>query len=221
MVQSPLTQVRPNTRFVFIDALRGLAALSVVLFHAVEGHHIPELFGRLPYGLQIGLENGNLGVAIFFVLSGFVIAHSLYDQKMNISLLGRFTLRRSLRLDPPYWFAIALTIGLSMLGSLVVKDRSIETYSLGQVAAHLLYLQDILGYQNINSVFWTLCFEIQFYLVFAILLAVGRNDPEARFNGPRTAIIFIFAGSVSLLWPLHLNPVLPTGLFPPLWYDSF
>jgi peptidoglycan/LPS O-acetylase OafA/YrhL len=210
--------VRPNTRFVFIDALRGLAALSVVLFHAVEGHHITELFGHLPYGLQIGLENGNLGIAIFFVLSGFVIAHSLYDQRMNLSLLGRFTLRRSLRLDPPYWIAIALTIGLSTLASAVVKDRSPHDYSFGQVVAHLFYLQDILGYQNINSVFWTLCFEIQFYLVFAVLLAVGRNNPEARFNGRRTAIILLIAGAVSLLWPLRLGPTLPNGLFPPLWH---
>ena len=218
MGQGSITQVRPNTRFVFIDALRGLAALAVVLFHAVEGHHVTDLFGHLPYGLQIGLENGNLGVPIFFVLSGFVIAHSLYDHRMNMSLLGRFTLRRSLRLDPPYWFTIALTIGFSILGSAIVKDRLIHNYSFGQVIAHFLYLQDILGYDNINTVFWTLCFEIQFYLVFAVLLVVGRNDPEVRFNGPRTAIILLIAGLVSLLWPLHINPELPTGLFPPLWY---
>jgi peptidoglycan/LPS O-acetylase OafA/YrhL len=86
------------------------------------------------------------------------------------------------------------------------------------VVAHLFYLQDILGYQNINTVFWTLCFEIQFYLVFAILLAVGRNDPEARFNGRRTAIVLLIAGSVSLLWPLRLGPALPHGLFLPLWH---
>jgi peptidoglycan/LPS O-acetylase OafA/YrhL len=208
----------PNTRFVFIDALRGLAALGVVLFHAEEGHHITELFGHLPHLLQIVLENGSLGVPIFFVLSGFVIAHSLYDQRMSLSLLGRFTLRRSLRLDPPYWVAIALAIGIGTLASAFVKGRPPNDFSLGQVVAHIFYLQDILGYRNIDSVFWTLCFEIQFYLVYAILLAVGRNDPEARFSGRRTTILLLIAGSVSLLWPLGLGPELPNGLFPPLWH---
>jgi peptidoglycan/LPS O-acetylase OafA/YrhL len=205
-------------RFTFVDALRGLAALGVVLFHAEEGQHISELFSHLPYWLQIGLDHGSLGVPVFFVLSGFVIAHSLYEQRMNLNLLGRFTLRRSLRLDPPYWVAIALTIGLSTLASAVIKGRPPNDYSLGQLVAHLFYLQDILGYGNINSVFWTLCFEIQFYLVYAILLAVGHNDPEARFNGRRTAIVLLIAGSVSLLWPLGLGPELRPGLFPPLWH---
>jgi peptidoglycan/LPS O-acetylase OafA/YrhL len=122
-----------NTRFVFVDALRGLAALGVVLFHANEGHHITELFGYFPHFLQVGLENGSLGVLIFFVLSGFVIAHSLYEQRMSLSLLGRFTLRRSLRLDPPYWVAIALAIGIGTLASAVVKGRPPNDYSVGQV----------------------------------------------------------------------------------------
>ena len=155
---------------------------------------------------------------MFFVLSGFVISHSLFRYRMNLNLLGRFTLRRSLRLDPPYWIAIAISLAFGALAVAVVKGRAPEEHPLGQLVAHVFYLQDILGYGNINPVFWTLCMEIQFYLVYAILLALGRNNPEARFQGRRTASLLLFAGLLSLLWPLGIGPNLPQGLFPPLWH---
>jgi peptidoglycan/LPS O-acetylase OafA/YrhL len=88
-------------RFKFVDALRGIAAVSVVLFHLKEGKHIPNLYALMPKWLQTLFDHGVLGVSIFFVLSGFVIAHSLYKQHVTLRLAGRFMLRRSIRLDPP------------------------------------------------------------------------------------------------------------------------
>ena len=206
------------SRFVFVDALRGLAALAVVLFHSAEAQHVSDFLKLLPSWLQTIIHHGHLGVAVFFVLSGFVISHSLFRYRMNLNLLGRFTLRRSLRLDPPYWIAIAISLAFGAVAAAVVKGRAPEDHSLGQLVAHVFYLQDILGYGNINPIFWTLCMEIQFYLVYAILLALGRNNPEARFQGRRTATLLLFAGLLSLLWPLGIGPNLPQGLFPPLWH---
>ena len=48
-------------------------------------------------------EQGHLGVEVFFVLSGFVITHALRPLRMCPSVVGRFVLRRSIRLDPAYW----------------------------------------------------------------------------------------------------------------------
>jgi peptidoglycan/LPS O-acetylase OafA/YrhL len=188
--------------------LRGVAALSVVLFHAVEADHIPALKEAMPNWLVFALEHGNLGVAVFFVLSGFVIAFSLDGKSMSLPTVGRFMLRRSIRLDPPYWAAIIITISLSVLASTLVQGRPAQTFSAGQILAHLFYLQDLLGYQDINPVFWTLCFEIQFYLVYALLLTAGRA----------AMALTIGAMIVSLLWPLGIGPDLRTGLFPPLWH---
>jgi peptidoglycan/LPS O-acetylase OafA/YrhL len=190
-----------NKRFSFIDALRGLAALSVVLFHAVEGKHI----SVLPDWLRVVIGHGDLGVAVFFVLSGFVIAHSLRDDQMTFGGVGRFMLRRSIRLDPPYWIAIAIAIGFSLLASAVVKGRTPDEYSLPQVVSHVFYLQDILGYTNINPVFWTLCYEIQFYAVFALMLTT------------RSSKLIVAAFVISLLWPLGIAPGI-RGLFPNLWF---
>lgn len=197
--------VNNKSRFSFVDALRGIAALSVVLFHANAGKHITELFEAMPSWLQLILSHSN-GVAVFFTLSGFVIAHSLRDRRMTLAAVGRFMLRRSVRLDPPYWVAIVLTIGFSALATVVIKDRPPNQYSLAQIAAHIFYVQDILGFGNVNDVFWTLCIEIQFYLVFALLLMA-----------PRSVFPFVFA--VSLLWPLGIISAQHlTGWFLPLWY---
>jgi peptidoglycan/LPS O-acetylase OafA/YrhL len=54
------------------------------------------------------LDLGHFGVPIFFVLSGFVIALSLDGKPMSLEIIGRFILRRSIRLDLPYWTAIVL-----------------------------------------------------------------------------------------------------------------
>lgn len=188
-------------RFAFVDALRGFAALAVVLFHAIEGDHVRSL----PEWLRIIIGHGHLGVAIFFVLSGFVIAHSLRDQRMTLGEAARFMMRRSIRLDPPYWVAIAIAVGFSLLATALIKGRPAEEYTAGQLLAHPLYLQGILGYRNINPVFWTLCYEVQFYLVFAVLL-VTRS----------WALIFA-AFAISLAWPLGLIPII-RGLFVNLWF---
>jgi len=90
----------------------------------------------------------------FFVLSGFVIAHSLNGRTMSLPDIGVFMLKRSLRLDPPYWVAIAVAVSFSMLASLAVRDRTADEFSFGQIVAHIFYLQDILGYRQVNSAFF-------------------------------------------------------------------
>jgi peptidoglycan/LPS O-acetylase OafA/YrhL len=198
-------ELTKTTRFAFVDALRGIAALGVILFHAVEGNHVNAFYDILPGWLQSFLRHGYVGVAIFFVLSGFVIAHSLNDKRMSLPDIGVFMLKRSLRLDPPYWVAIVIAVSFSMIASLAVRDRAADEFSLEQIAAHVFYLQDILGYRQVNPAFWTLCLEIQFYLVFAVLLWSGSS------------FLLISGFVVSLLWPLNLAPNF-TGFFPNLWF---
>ena len=62
----------------------------------------------VPAPLETALKLGFVGVDIFFVLSGFVIAYSVREARITPRFLGRFALRRSIRLDPPYWITIAI-----------------------------------------------------------------------------------------------------------------
>src|SRR4051794_29974124 len=91
-------------RYVFIDALRGIACLGV-LFHHLLHNTVLEVTLRkvLPAFVQAAFGYGARGVQIFFIISGFVIAHSLRDFVPSARNIGSFILRRQMRLDPAYW----------------------------------------------------------------------------------------------------------------------
>jgi peptidoglycan/LPS O-acetylase OafA/YrhL len=199
-----------SKRFALVDAVRGFAAISVLLFHLQSGHHIDHVMRILPAWLASILQHGYLGVAIFFVLSGFVIAHSLYRADVTLLFAGRFMLRRSLRLDPPYWAAIILTMGSSLLSTYLVPGKQPPVVTAPQILAHVFYLQDILGYPDINAVFWTLCLELQFYFVYVLLLLVGGQNP---------VFMLVIASIISLAWPLGIvTDNVWAVSFLPLWH---
>jgi peptidoglycan/LPS O-acetylase OafA/YrhL len=161
-----------------IDCLRGVAALAVLLYHYV---------GFIPLmGIPVGLAGaavvwatryGNLGVPIFFVLSGYVIAMTASRYTFTPRTGGRFLLRRLVRIAPPYWSMIALFAGTLVLGHCVGLFRNTPV-TAGQVVAHLVYAQDLLGVPPLEAAYWTLCLEVQFYLVFAVsAIAVRRLSP--------------------------------------------
>ncbi len=207
--------------FALVQALRGIAAFWVVLFHASEGGHIPALKALLPHGVvAFVFDEGGNGVPIFFGLSGFVIAHSLRDAVLTPAFLGRFALRRSIRLDPPYWTSILLVIAFAHV-SARVKHEDFAAPGAGVVAAHVAYLQEILRLPEINPAYWTLTYEVQFYLFLAGMLvlaaAAGRRIGRALAVELAWATFFLLAMAASL----GLLDRAPHGLFVVLWKDFF
>ena len=201
---------RPR-RFVFVDALRGVAALWVVLFHTFAGSHMSHLEPRLPTWMAQLIHVGYLGVSVFFVLSGFVIAHSIGRHRVTASYFRWFVLRRSVRLDLPYWVAIAVTIWVGAQSS---------TPTPAGVLAHMFYLQDLLRYKPLSLVYWTLSLEFQLYLIFALLLGLAQRFRSSDTDRRSLFIIFTAVALVATLWPAALVPQeapLP-GLFLRLWY---
>lgn len=199
-------------RFTLLDGLRGLAALSVACYHiGATGH--PSMRQLAPWPLSSLLLHGFIGVPVFFVVSGFTIAWSLRDVTMNGRVFGRFLLRRSLRLDPPYWVAIALAI-------LSPYQKSPPVPSPGTIAANVFYVADLLRMRELNPVFWTLFLEFQFYLVLAAflwLMAIGESRPVVRV-GVRVALAGLFV--LSLLQPALRWPNVE-GLFVRTWFAFF
>src|SRR4051812_49043164 len=82
-------------RFAFIDALRGLAALAVAGYHFYAGLCLDKTAPLFPWPLHLSLAHGNAGVEVFFVLSGFVMAYSLRQVRIDARFFGVFLLRRS------------------------------------------------------------------------------------------------------------------------------
>ena len=89
MINATATSVFPDSKkhYEILDGLRGVAALTVVLFHILE------IFSGNDHTRQI-INHGYLAVDFFFVLSGFVVGHAYDDRWGNMSL-GEFFKRRS------------------------------------------------------------------------------------------------------------------------------
>ena len=197
-------------RFTLVHALRGLAALWVVLFHVAEAGHITGLRSQLPSWADLVFTAGHLGVAVFFALSGFVITHSVAGASIAASYIGRFALRRSIRLDPPYWASILFVVTVGYL-SAEVKGEAFALPTFPQTLAHLFYLQTLLGFPQINWVYWTLTYEIQFYLVLVLLIMAAQRMRIA----PPLIVLLPFLATMSH-WIGLWAP--PTGLFVDLWH---
>jgi peptidoglycan/LPS O-acetylase OafA/YrhL len=211
--------VKSQGRFNFIDGLRGLAALAVVLPHSQGLFAFPSANWASRIMLVIA-PYGRGAVQLFFVISGFVIAYSLRDAARGSFALKTFILRRAIRLDPPYWCAIGAMLAAHALQS-YATHRPLEVPPAGSFVAHLFYLQEILGYGSINIVFWTLCLEFQLYVVFALLLAgtalVARGDRLEKTVRPWLVVAFFLVSLVlgHTVWP---NDVIGAW-FVPYWYQ--
>ena len=114
MKPAPLAEkLNGEKRFAFVDALRGLAALAVALHHIFRYGPLPEpALKVVPHFANVLFRNGRMGVPVFFVISGFVIAYVLRNARIDARYLRTFAVQRFLRLGPPYWFTMALVVAL-------------------------------------------------------------------------------------------------------------
>ncbi len=150
-----------------IQGLRAIAVLVVVAFHA---------------GLPV--PGGFVGVDIFFVISGFVIAAMLQRQWTSTGRiqLGRFYLRRFKRLTP----ALALVVGVTILGSTLIlsplgPQQTVAKTALGAmlISANIVITQASGNYFDAPAAAnpllhtWSLSVEEQFYLAFPLILTIG------------------------------------------------
>jgi peptidoglycan/LPS O-acetylase OafA/YrhL len=207
-------------RVLAVDGLRGVAALLVVIFH-LHGAISRSATGWLWAPLDWAARNGFLGVDIFFVISGYVIALTVSKGAPTPGYFGRFIVRRSIRLDPPYWSAILLEILLLYLTMRMFPGLSVKLPTTPQLLAHLVYAQELLGYGSVVNVFWTLCYEIQFYSFFVGLVVVQAMLP-ARWRRPLWTGLFYAVLFAFSLWTRYWRPEwLPEGLAIDRWFQFF
>jgi peptidoglycan/LPS O-acetylase OafA/YrhL len=157
------------TRLTTLDALRGIAALSVCWYHFTNGN--PDF---LPASiLKSSGHYGWLGVEIFFVISGFIIPYALQRSSYRISDYGTFILKRIIRLDPPYLVAILIVIALEYVSMARPGfNGPAFHFSFVQLVLHLGYVNVFFGYPWLNPVFWTLAIELQYYLLVGLLFPI-------------------------------------------------
>ncbi|WP_295184409.1 acyltransferase [uncultured Brevundimonas sp.] len=153
-------------RFYGVQALRFAAATAVVLTHAVD-------LAGTRLGLETALLGGTLenfgavGVDVFFVISGFIIATTTQGQT-GVGAAGAFLWRRFRRVAPIYWLlSLPILIGMARGGTLSPE-----------VAAATFLFWPFSGLEMTFPALgpgWTLCFEMLFYAGFGLAIAGGRR----------------------------------------------
>ena len=183
-----------------LDALRGLCALCVALFHYTLIY--PVRFGP-PEGFGFEVLIGHLGPHLFFVISGFAMWMSTESRRSIVE----FAWTRFLRLFPGYWFAVCLTFLL--IQTVQFPDHPRNWF---QFAVNLTMLQDFLGVLTLDAAYWSLAVELVFYAWIAGILLL-RLRPWIEW------LVFTWlalGGCVAVEW---LPWVLPNGYpFPIPWW---
>lgn len=152
-----MTPTLPARRLVEVDALRGVAALAVVLFHFTT--RFTELFhpASLPV---VNVSYGHYGVNLFFIISGFVIFMTLEKTVRPMD----FVVSRFSRLFPAYWMAIALTFSIThWLG---LPGKLVDGWA---AMGNLLMLHGLFKVPHVDGVYWTLEVELLFYFGMFLL----------------------------------------------------
>lgn len=146
-----MAETAAHQKLAGLQALRGLAALAVVV------HHTLEELGAGPAWLT---RLGACGVDVFFVISGFIMFYTSAELRP-----GEFMLRRFLRIAPVYWICTLAVVALSATGAFYKS----QTITAGDLIGSLLFVDP----HPVLGVGWTLHFEMYFYLLFGLTIATG------------------------------------------------
>ena len=154
---------KDSSRVAVLDPLRGLAALAVCWHHFAVAEP-----NRLLY---LTSQYGNLGVEVFFVISGFVVPYSLSRAGYSIGSFPKFLIKRIARLDPPYIASILLALLILYFRFALhgFEPNYKPNVSAFQLLLHLGYLNAFFNYAWIVALYWTLAIEFQFYLSIGLL----------------------------------------------------
>lgn len=184
---------------VYLDALRAIAALVVFFSHSLDVCFYSPFSGVATCGYEF--------VMVFFVLSGFVIAHATLSRPQGVS---EYAVARLSRLYSVVLPAIVLTEILRLGGTQLAP----EFYSGFDRGHHLLralmstfYLNEFWGFSSApptNGPMWSLSYEFVYYVLFAIALFV--RDRCLRYAGLLLAALFV-GPKILLLLPVWLMGV--------------
>jgi peptidoglycan/LPS O-acetylase OafA/YrhL len=177
MVVDRLSRVTSSGSFIpEIDGLRFFAVASVVFFHIntyVVGKSPLSFSSTVTHHpLNLIFQQGDIGVSLFFTISGFILSLPFAMQYLQGRLspsLGRYYMRRVTRLEPPYIINMLLTFIM-----LIVVKHELARELLPHLLASLLYSHNVIyeQFSFINGVAWSLEVEVQFYLLAPLLCKV-------------------------------------------------
>lgn len=182
-------------RLVALDLIRFFAAMAVVLYHYTAREGFQD-FSALANFTKFGY----LGVPLFFIISGYVIALSAKNRTPI-----EFAVSRFVRLYPAFWCGIVFTV-------IVTGYFANVRFDAITILANATMLNDYLNIANIDGVYWTLQAELKFYACMFLLLAFRVFE---RYKVWLTAWLVITTTFLLLEQPFFM------GWFISPYYSSF
>jgi peptidoglycan/LPS O-acetylase OafA/YrhL len=180
-----------NPRFPLFDSLRAIAALSVLMFHIAF-----VLGGFTKHGYGNYLIQLNIGVPIFFLISGFLLYRPFVAARFRGERLpstGPYAIRRFFRIVPAYWVALPLIAVWTNLHA--VTHNPVPYFGFAQVYQRSTLIN---GY----GIAWTLCVEVSFYVLLPIwafaLRRVRARSERQLVVSEAVPLVLIFL--VAVLW---------------------
>ena len=191
-MQSPLRANQPRPRVEWLDGIRGLAALYVLLHHTwlYTWPNYPENDGPAWVGW---LTPGHLGVVVFVVVSGYSLTMS--PRGNNYEMVGgvaSFARRRAWRILPPYWAALVVSV---IATNYFLRHQGFDYVDMRSTVVHALLLQDVIGSTAPNGVFWSIAVEVHIYVFFPLLLLTVRK-------GGRMQLLYTSAAAMAVAYAM-------------------
>lgn len=192
-------------KFIFLELLRGMAALAVCLSHLRNFLFIDYINLESPSFLTslfyFSTSLGHSAVIIFFVISGYLVGGQCYNNFIsNKFLFKKYLIDRMVRLWTVLIPALLLTLIIDMIGIRLIESVGYDgyfynilgsgpitfndayNYSISTFIGNLFFLQTILNpIYGSNSPLWSLAYEFWYYLFFPILLFFYLYDKKYKF----------------------------------------
>lgn len=176
-VSEPTSPPRPDrARIPSLDGFRALSIALVIVYHLASQDSAPAGLRQVGYATH----TGGLGVRIFFAISGFLITTLLlaeYEARGDISL-RRFYYRRTLRILPPYYAYLAVTVTLAVFGVFSLHPGD----ALHAWTFTMNFRALTAAWPVVHA--WSLSIEEQFYLLWpGVLLLLGPRRARPLLVG--------------------------------------
>jgi peptidoglycan/LPS O-acetylase OafA/YrhL len=178
-----------------LDGWRGLSVIGVILYHGRPGFFAAN---SLPAKLA---SHGNIGVDVFFAISGFLICGLLLEEFRRTGDIGLrgFYLRRCFRVLPPYYVALASVYLLSVLAVIPINHTLLPSCLLFYRNYMPLGMDEHGGFYTAH--FWSLAVEEHFYLLWPLFLLALSPKRAGKAAVILALLVFAWRQVVMQVWP--------------------
>lgn len=158
-----------------LDGFRAVAAFLVLIFHYWQQSWTTMVlhFGSFSVDMTHVVSCGFVGVELLFVLSGFCLYYPLCMHPERGFSLGNYVYKRAVRILPSYFLCV-LICSVYQVGRMdphTLREQFIGNMTLTQMTTPAL------SYNQLNGVLWSITIEVQFYILFPVILPLFRKKP--------------------------------------------